>query len=219
MRGAIALLTIICVVLVALFAISRADDTDQRPVRQRPAQPNYGQLAHVSERINQDRVALETKGIFLEGAGVGSGCASVSLANPTAPNRAYMQRRYPGVCVEPRPMGEMSFCDGTVPESARGGHVKVPDVSDLGLAEASRRVLAADLTFTATCPGRTRDVEWVPSGAADELVRVVTQCPRAGERVRRSTEVALQARAILPGGFEYSIGSAGGCAHGSGSEP
>ena len=219
MRGAIAFLMIICVVVVAIFAISRADDTDQRPVRQRPAKPNYGQLARVAERINQDRVVLATKGIVLEGAGVGSGCASVSLANPTTPNRAYMQRRYPGVCVEFRPMGAMSFCDGTVPENARNGQVKVPDVSDLGLAEASRRVLAADLTFTATCPGRSRDVEWVPSGPADELVRVVAQCPRAGERVRRGTEVALQARATLPGGFEYSIGSSGGCAHGSGSEP
>jgi hypothetical protein len=219
MRGAIASLTVICVALVAIFALSRADDTDQPSARQRPAEPGYGQLARVAERINQDRVALEIKGIFLEGAGVGSGCASVSLANPTAPNTDYMQRRYPGACVESRPMGAMSFCDGTVPEFARGGHAKVPNVSDLGLVEASRRILAADLTFTATCPGRARDVEWVPSGPADELVRVVAQCPPAGERVRRGTEVALQARATLPGGFEYSIGSAGDCAHDSGSGP
>ena len=87
----------------------------------------------------------------------------------------------------------------------------VPDVGDLGLVEASRRVLAAELTFTASCPGQGGNGEWVPARPADDLVRVVAQCPHAGRRVRRGTEVARQARAVLPGGFTYFIGAPGPC--------
>jgi len=92
--------------------------------------------------------------------------------------------------------------------------VTVPDVGDLGLVEASRRVLAAGLTFTTSCLGRARDAEWVPSNPADQLVRVVAQCPHAGMRVRRGTEVALQARAVLPGSFSYLAGTSARCVDG-----
>jgi hypothetical protein len=176
-----------------------------------PAAPSYGQLARLVERVVGDEEALARHGIYLEGAGVGDSCTVVHLLNPTAPNIGYVEQRYPGACVEPRPLGPSDDCAPAERHAPRAGPVTVPDVDDLGLVEASRRVLAASLTFTTTCLGRARDVEWVPLGPADGLVRVASQCPRAGERVARGTEVALQARGVLPGGFEHFVGVLGRC--------
>jgi hypothetical protein len=198
-------------VLVAAMLFARASATDDEPAPRVRAKPTYGQLARLVERIDRTREAFAADGIFLEAAGVGDGCAVVSLLNPTVPNVAYVKRRFPGTCVERRPWGIADVCDPTGANSTRNGPVVVPNVRDLGLVEASRRVLAAGLTFTATCLGRARNVEWVSIRPADELVRVVAQCPRAGEHVRRNTEVALQARTVLPGGFDYLVGPPGRC--------
>jgi hypothetical protein len=46
-----------------------------------------------------------------------------------------------------------------------------------------------------------------PSTLPDTLLRVSAQCPAPGERVRAGTEVAIQARAVLPGGFEHHVGA------------
>lgn len=195
--------------LAAAIIFVRTDRAEREPARS-PAKPTYGQLARLVDRIDRDREFLATQGILLETAGVGADCVMVWLANPTSPNVAYMRRRFPKTCVERRPMGPISGCFSTRGVT-RGGPVIVPDVGDLGLVEASRRVLAAGLTFTTGCIGRARNVEWVPSNPADRLVRVVAQCPRAGQRVRRGTEVALQAKALLPGSFNYLAGAFVGC--------
>jgi hypothetical protein len=88
----------------------------------------------------------------------------------------------------------------------------VPDVRDLGLAEASHRVVAAGLSFTTDCIGQGRVDKWVPNNPADRFARVLSQRPQAGQRVRRRTEIALEANAILPGSFTYRTGAFVGCA-------
>jgi hypothetical protein len=210
MRVAVGAVVITLVALATAIILARSP---REPPRRASAKPTYGQLARLVERISRDREFLEAQGVLLEMAGVGDGCAVVWLRNPTAPNVAYVQRRFPGTCVEPRPGGPIHACVSHR-SATRGGPITVPDVSDLGLLDASRRVLAAGLTFTTTCLGRARNVEWVASDPEDQLVRVVAQCPRAGERVRRGTEVALQAQAVLPGGFRHSVGASAGCVDG-----
>jgi hypothetical protein len=206
----------VCGVAVAAFAavvVSAREQGTEDASGTRPASTpewTYGQYARVADSIERDRDALVDRGIFLEGSGVGNHCVFVSLSNPTEPNVAYIRHRYPKTCVEPRPLGPIDACLPTRVRADRGP-VKVPDVLDLGLAEASRRILAADLTFTASCPGRKRNVEWVPQNPADQLVRVTAQCPRAGERVRAGSEIALLAQTQLPGGFNHYVGTAGAC--------
>jgi len=211
MRVAVGAVVLTLAALVATIIFGRANGTEDEPASRAPARPTYGQLARLVERISRDRDILAAQGVFFESAGVGASCAVVWLLNPTAPNIAYVQRRFPGVCVDPSPMGPIDACPDTIRGMTRGGRVTVPDVRELGLVEASRRVLAADLTFTTACLGRARNVEWVPANPADDLVRVVAQCPRAGEHVRRSTEVALHAQAILPGSFAHVVGTSRRC--------
>jgi len=100
-------------VLIALGALAAAiifAAAERKPEPRASAKPTYGQLARIAERIDRDREFLATQGVFLEFAGVGSGCVLVSLANPTAPNVEYMKRRFPKVCVERRPVGPIDAC-------------------------------------------------------------------------------------------------------------
>jgi hypothetical protein len=199
--------------VAAVLFLAPATLTDHTAPPRAPA-ATYGQLARLADGIDRDREALATEGVFLDAVGVGDGCAFVSLFNPSAANVAYIHRRFPGACVDPHAGSVADLCDGVRRGSTRDGPVIVPDVGELGMVEASRRVLAAHLTFTASCPGSVRTVEWVPARPADDLVRVVAQCPRAGQRVRRGTEVALQAETVLPGGFGYVVGAPGHCEDG-----
>lgn len=212
MRSFLVLAALAATAMIVAAAVTRGDELVRRTAKPaKPTKPTYGQLAREANRLFEDADALAAEGIFLESTGVGNDCVFVSLSNPTGPNVEYVQRRYARTCIEPRPMGPGDFCDGRPAEVVRSGSVRVPDVRDLGLAEASRRVLAAGLTFTTTCVGRHRNVEWVPVNPPDELVRVTSQCPRASRRVRRNTEVALLASATLPGGYEHHVGAASGC--------
>jgi hypothetical protein len=201
------------VVAAAVIFIGESDSKKSGLPRPSARKPTYGQLARIVDRVDRDREALAAQGVILETAGVGGGCVVVSLSNPTAPNAAYMRKRYPHLCIERRPFGPIVACTSSRGE-ARPGSVVVPDVRDLGLAEASRRVVAAGLSFTTGCVGQGRVDEWVPVNPADRLARVVSQCPQAGQRVRRSTEIALGANAVLPGSFTYRTGAFVGCADG-----
>ena len=63
----------------------------------------------------------------------------------------------------------------------------------------------AGLTFTTACLNDAKTTRWTPSAVPDLLVRVAAQCPAPGEKVRRGTEVALDANVELPGGFVHAI--------------
>jgi photosystem II stability/assembly factor-like uncharacterized protein len=178
MRVALAVLLAIGVVGTAAAVLLHT--SDEGSTRTAPAKLTYGQLAQIAERVDRDREVLADQGVLLETAGVGDGCTFVSLLNPTAPNIAYMQRRYSNLCVEKRPLGPLDGCV-TGRGLVRRGPVIVPDVRDPGLAEASRRLVAAGLSFTTGCIGDARVDEWVPSNPADRLVRVTSQCPRPGQ--------------------------------------
>ena len=215
-------LLILCAAVVSAAVLVRAGD-DEAPAAptSASAKASHQQLERVADAVTRDRDELAAQGVFVEFSYVEDGCAVVSLVNPTAPNIEYVQRRYRGACVARRRMGPIvgGGCFGAVRPPTRGGSVRVPDVQDLGLVEASRRVLAADLTFTTTCLGRARNAQWVPDEPEDELVRVVAQCPEAGQQVRPGTEVALRATTTLPGAFPFTVGPSGKCVDGRDPEP
>jgi hypothetical protein len=216
MRVALVLLVAALAALAAAVVFVRAQDDEPAQAPRATATPGYEQRARLSERISRDREKLADQGVFLVGVTLEEVCARVALLNPTPANVAYVEARYVGACVAAEPAAPAKTCGDTPRELTRDGRVSVPDVRDLGLAQASRRVLAADLTFTAGCLGDEQTTVWAPGGPADELLRVVEQCPRPGERVRAGTEVALEATATLPGGFRHRVGALDEAATGSG---
>ena len=176
------------------------------PSKRKP--PTEAEKVRLQGRIAKRAEALARQGIYIEATGRGKPCVSVYLANPTRPNIEYLRREFHGVCVLKEPMGRLMACTGYTPPSPPSGSVTVPDVGDLGLYEASRRVTRAGLTYTLNCLGERKTRAKRPSQySPDQLARIADQCPRPGERVPPGTEVALEARALLPGGFEYRVGS------------
>ena len=181
---------------------------DEEPVAPRPqasATPTFEQRSRLSEQISRDRAALSDQGVYLVRAALEEDCVTVSLMNPTPANVAYVEQRYAGACVQREPGAPEKQCGETTRGLTRTGTVTVPDVQDLGLAAASQRLIDAGLTFTTACLNDAKTTRWTPSAVPDLLMRVAAQCPVPGEKVRRGTEVALDANVELPGGFVHSI--------------
>ena len=209
MRVALVALVAALAALAAAAIFVLEPGKDEPAPAPKAATPSYEQLTRLVERISRDEDALVGQGIYVMDAGVGEGCATVGLVNPTEPNIAYVERRYPGACVASQTAQRPAACadrTGLAPHGA----VTVPDLRGATLAEASRRVLAEDLTYSTACLGDAKAEPWAPVGPPDELARVVEQCPRPGEQVRRGTEVALDAVVVLPGGFRHRVSALGG---------
>ncbi len=205
MRIALGLLVAALAAFAAVLVFARTSDNEEATLPQATPTPGYEQRTRLVERITRDQDALVDDGLFVTRASVGEDCVNVALANPTEPNIAFLERRYPGTCVASEPAARQKTCSEGERTLARTGAIEVPDLRDLTLAEASRAALAADLTYTADCLGTAAAEPWTPAAPPDELARVVEQCPRPGERVRRGTEVALDAVVVLPGGFRQRL--------------
>lgn len=206
MRVALVLLVAALAALAAavIFVLEPGQD-EPAPAPRASATPSYEQRTRLSERITRDQDGLLEQGIYVMGTNLGEACVSVALANPTAANREYVERRIPGTCVAREPAQRPETCQDEQRTLTREGPVTVPDLRDLTLAEASRVLLAEELTYAADCLGEAKDTPWTPVGPPDELARVVEQCPRPGEEVRAGTEVALDAVVVLPGDFRHRI--------------
>jgi hypothetical protein len=205
MRIASVLLVAAIAALAAVLVFARTADNEEATLPQATPTPGYEQLTRLVERITRDEDTLVDQGIYVTKAGVGEGCATIALANPTQPNVAFVERRFPGTCVASEPAAREKTCTQRERPLTRDGSITVPDLRDLTLAEASRAALGADLTFATDCLGAAATEPWTPDGPPDELARVVEQCPRPGEDVRRGTEVALDAVVVLPGDFRHRI--------------
>jgi PASTA domain len=163
----------------------------------------------VEGRILRERSHLAREGIYVEQTAVGKSCAEVQLANPTAPNIAYMRDRFgTGVCVSGTPSSALQACAGHVTNPVPEGSVIVPNLVGLNLYEAEKRVTSLGLTFALRCLGDRRTHAARPGRFSPEaLVFITAQCPRPGQAVTAGSEVALDGRAPLPGGFEYPVGT------------
>ncbi len=110
---------------------------------------------------------------------------TVSLMNPTPANVGYVEQRYKGACVHNEPAVPEKECGETTRGLTRSGKVTVPNLFELGLVEASKRVLSDDLVYTTGCLGEQKTEPFSPSIAPDTLLRVSAQCPAPGERSGR----------------------------------
>jgi hypothetical protein len=207
MRVALVLLVAALAVLAAAVVYTRVEDDAPEPAPRATATPSYEQRVRLSERVTREREGLAAQGIYLVGVSLEDACARVALLNPTPANVAHLETLYPGTCVSTEAAAVPKTCRTTTRPLTRDGDVEVPDVLDLRPQDASRRVLADDLTFTLACLGDGETAPWQPRGPQDALLRVTAQCPRPGERVRPGTEVALHAAVVLPGGFEHRVGA------------
>lgn len=208
MRVALVLLAAGLAVLAAAIVYTRAGS--EEPAAPRPqasATPSFEQRSRLSEQITRDRDGLTLQGVYLVGVTLEDACARVSLLNPTAANIAYVERRFRGACVARDAGAPAKTCREATRGLTRNGAVTVPSVLDLRPGEASRRLLAVDLAYSLACLGDEKTAAWDATAPQDALLRVIAQCPRAGERVRAGTEVALQAAIMLPGGFQYTVGA------------
>ncbi|MBE2316542.1 hypothetical protein DVA67_011185 [Solirubrobacter sp. CPCC 204708] len=207
MRVALVILAAALAALAAAVVYTRAEDDAQAPAPRASATPGYEQRAQLAERISRSRTQLAGVGVYLGRTELGASCVRVSLINPTPPNTAYVERRFPGACVDGPPAQPEKTCRETARGLTLDGDVNVPELIDLPVPEASQRVLASELVYTTACLGDEETEPWAPAGAPDTLLRVVAQCPRPGERVRAGTEVALQAAVVLPGDFRHQVGA------------
>lgn len=163
----------------------------------------------VESQILRERPHLACEGIYVEQTAVGKSCVEVQLANPTAPNIAYMRDRFgTGVCVSGKPNSALQACSGHPANPVPEGSVIVPNLVGLNLYEAEKRVTSLRLTFALRCLGDRRTHAARPGRFSPEaLVFITAQCPRPGQAVAAGSEVALEGRAPLPGGFEYPVGT------------
>jgi hypothetical protein len=213
-RAAVAGLVIALLgVTAGLTLAATGDGSASRPT------PSRAQLIRLQDRINRRWHALGRQGIYVMFTGqLAARCVSVELANPTRPNVAYLRQRFgPWVCVDRKPASPAIACPGYSAPPLPQGPAVVPNVNDLGLEEAERRVLTSGLTYTTGCHGDHRArVRRLRSYSPDQLARVGRQCPHAGQRVPAGTEVALAGVAILPGGYRYptSAGLGSSCVDG-----
>lgn len=170
--------------------------------------PTAASLRHLEKQIVGQRQNLAAQGIFLVGTERNRSCLTVGLANPTRPNRNYVLQRFGnGVCVATTPDAPMQACSGPFSKKVATGSVTVPDISDLGLFQAEKRITALGLRYAVRCLSDSIGIARRPVRFSPEaLVRITAQCPRPGEKVPASSTVALHGVAPLPGGFDYAIG-------------
>lgn len=207
MRVALVLLVSALAVLAAAIVYTRAEDDEPAQGPRATATPSYEQRARLAERITRERTGLASQGVYLAGVKLEASCARVALLNPTRANVAYVEGLFRGSCVSGEPGAPPKTCRETTRALTRDGDVTVPNVLDMRPSDASRRLLADDLSYALACLGDEEETPWVPAGREDILLRVIAQCPRPGERVRAGTEVALQAAIMLPGDFQYTVGA------------
>jgi hypothetical protein len=166
-------------------------------------EPDRGSLSRLQGRIERDGPRLARTGIYVQETGRARSCVTVWVVNPTTPNVDYLRRRFgKSLCIE-RASIPTQGCSliQTKPSPDRR---EVPDLLDLGLYEAERRAVAAGFTYTNDCHGLGAKQARRPSRFTPEsLVRITAQCPAPGTQARVSEPIALQAEAVLPGGFTY----------------
>jgi hypothetical protein len=171
-------------------------------------QQSRAELMRLQDRINHDIGPLARRGVYVRTTGLAARCVSVLVDNLTAPNSAYLARRYgPGTCLRQTSSVPAVGCPLLLRRDS-GLPKVVPDVFDLGLYEAERRLVAAGFAFSTQCPGEAEDRPSRPSRfSPNALVRITRQCPAAGAALAAGAPVALQAEAILPGGHRYVVGA------------
>lgn len=188
------LLVIAAVGAAAIVIITTAAGDKAGPDRR-------GLLQH---RIEQDGQRLARAGIYIQGTGIAASCVAVRLANPTAPNVAYLRRHFGGPMCIVRESVAPASCPGAVVRRS-GKTREVPNLLDLGVYEAQRRALAAGFSYTNSCPGQGSDKAVRPSRLTPlALSRITAQCPAPGTQGPLNVPIALQAEAILPGGSTYT---------------
>ena len=186
-------------VIAGVIAIATAT-TDNNVARPDPEAP-----AERQRRIEHDTGRLAREGIYVKEAGQSGKCVVVRVVNPTAPNVAYLRQKFgEPLCIEQAESPAVACPEFQGPTSSVMR--EVPDLHDLGMYQAGRRAIADGFAYTDSCPGKgTRQVRRPSQFTPEALVRVTAQCPAAGTRAPMSVPIALQAEAMLPGGFPYRI--------------
>ncbi|HMJ36976.1 MAG TPA: hypothetical protein VK501_23925 [Baekduia sp.] len=166
------------------------------------------ELERLQDRIDLDIRPLARQGVYVRTTGLAARCVSVLVDNLTVPNKTYLARRYgAGACLRQASSIPGPGCS-LLSRRDSGQSKTVPDMFDLGLYEAERRLVAAEFAFSIECPGKADGRPSRPSRySPDALVRVTRQCPAAGATLAAGAPVALQAEAILPGGHRYVVGA------------
>jgi hypothetical protein len=170
------------------------------------AGPSGQSLSALQNTINSQLGVLRRRGVLVDHTALSGSCIRLAVINPTQPNVDYLNRRFGGrLCIDTMQTPAVE-CAPRRPNAATGEEVLVPDVRQLGLYEAEKRLLASGFAFSTRCVGvAQRTAKQPPLGSAEALVRITRQCPAAGEQAVEGSSVVLQADAVLPGGFKYAI--------------
>ncbi len=169
-RRLLAALLLLALVTGAAFATNgRPDDG--------PVAPTEAELKRLQDRI--DGAPLERDGIFFARSSIEEErrCVALQLLNPSRANISFLREQYgPGLCPNRRPAGGYAEtavgCAVSAPKRD-AAVVTVPYVRGLPPHLAAKRMRAAGLTacYTTSRPGRYD---------AANVLRVMSQCPRAG---------------------------------------
>jgi hypothetical protein len=159
-------------------------------------------------RIEHDAGYLARRGVFFKYAGQGANrqgaCVYVGLANPTAPNVAFVRRRFGGPLCIGHVGGPFNGC-AEVWIRPGPQRRRVPDLLGLGVVAAQDRARGAGFPVALSCSNvasaRLQPSRWTP----EYLARVTAQCPKPGTRASPRIPIALEATAVLPGGFTYTL--------------
>jgi hypothetical protein len=192
---------VIAVVLVIAGVLAIATMTSDN----KGGRPDPEALAGLQSRLEHDTARLAREGIYVQEAGQSGTCVVVGVVNPTGPNVAYLRRRFgEPLCIEQAAGPAVACAEFQGPTSSVMR--EVPDLRDLGIYQAGRRAIAHGFAYTDSCPDKgTRQIRQPSPLTPEALVRVTAQCPAAGTRAPTSVPIALQAEAVLPGGFTYRI--------------
>jgi hypothetical protein len=158
----------------------------------------------IQRRVNHDMTRLARSGIYVTETALAAKCVVVDVANPTPPNRDYLNKRYgPGLCIERTGVARVACAEITI--QPRTEKYVVPDLRDLGIYEAERRAVAAGFTYAIRCAGEGSRTPRRPSRLSPLVgARITAQCPEPGAEAPVNLPIALQAQAVLPGGFTYT---------------
>jgi hypothetical protein len=148
------------VIAVAMLSVAISVLSAKTPREQAQSR---AELTRLQDRIDHDIGFLARRGVYVRTTGLAARCASVLVDNLTAPNSAYLKRRYgPGTCLRQASSIPSVGCPMLFRRDS-GPPKPVPDTFDLGLYEAERRLVAAGFTFSIRCPGEADDRPSRPS--------------------------------------------------------
>jgi predicted secreted protein len=181
---------------VAVATVMVAWAADPKPVTDRDS---------VQRQINHEIAWLARNGIYVTATGIASECAVVDVVNPTRPNRTFLRARYgSGICIERDAVRHVGCADIQI-KPASDTKV-VPDLMDLGLYEAERRAVTAGFGFALDCPGVGSKHPRRPRRLSPEAsARISFQCPQPGSKAAANVPITLEATALLPGNYTYSV--------------